>query len=252
MILPKNWKNITKFQTVSLYAFNVFIVGKHYLKQWAEEDFLLYEGHALHGNQVKGEYIENEDTIVAGDVGLGSLSEKVVSAFVPEANVPDVLMDEDNDIDTNPLKPRNTGDIVKLEDRLRNELALIGLAGHHENRTSSDEITNELVRLQGELKKNTLLNQSRKDLMRPVVEKWMAHQEYNALVDDINKNIQSIYSKKYIPMKKAKKEGKCIPEGTLLSLRARKRLLEEIGGVFYKQKVGEYEESLFDVDDVLD
>lgn len=61
-----------------------------------------------------------------------------------------------------------------------------------------DEITQELKKRQGELRKQVEINQFRKGKLREVAAGWKAWQEYSDVLDELNKQVYAAYAKRYV------------------------------------------------------
>ena len=193
-------------------------------------------------SQSRGEFFEVDDALQPGDVSLGPLAERLVSCLFPESIVPDSrLLNEDS----SPLKSksgRTVVEIMNIEERIKNELSFLGIGTtdsleNGQNHDLNDEISLELKKYQSQLREQIQINTNRKARVRAVAEKWMAYQEYNNLLDEVSKTIQTTYSKRYLPVKKSKRklpaDGKLIPEGLMTSVRARKKLIDSVGNVYF-------------------
>ncbi|KAI9205339.1 histone acetyltransferases subunit 3-domain-containing protein [Polychytrium aggregatum] len=246
-------------------------LGRHYLEQWNEEDMILLGGSAdgLKDSQdPKGasnqprEYDETDDGVIPGDVGFGSLTERIVSSLFHE----DLLeAAEDHYHDDEPddpvavaarMKARTKTEMSDLEERLKNELRFIGLLPEEEEMDTSmdgdDEIVAELRRLQAELRSQVSVNRFRKDRLLEVAKKWMAWQEYNSLLDEINKQVEASYIKRFRAVKKKKSKQAAAPpaprpvsESTTLLLNRRKRLIQELGHIFSLEHYGIPKKSIY-------
>jgi hypothetical protein len=247
-------------------------VGRPYQQQWAEEDALLFEGIAPETIQ-RGEFVEADDTVLPGDVSLGPLAEKLLASLIPEGVVPDLrlLLEEDGTTDPTPAnvntqssalktilsrKPRTSLEIRDMEARLRKELVFLGIVSENDLSSSlnepDDELSLELKKLQRDLWDQTAVNEKRKSKVKQVAEKWMGYQEYQSLLEEINKNIQQAYTKRYSSKKsKSSSNGgggsssgrkiatdyKPIPDGTLHTLKARRKLVREVGYPYFRPEL---------------
>ncbi len=188
-------------------------LGTHYSKQWSEEDARLLAMFeeiptAASLDRQNVEYVEMDGTVFEGDIQLGKLSQRLLAALCRESLVPDIKHNLADDDDTFPaVAPllRTKADLNTLEDRIRKELCFIGLLEDEETmevdpvlHDDDDEITLELKRVQEELAQQIAINQARKDVLYRLAEAYMAWQEYNALLDEINKAIEQAYIKRYV------------------------------------------------------
>ena len=229
-------------------------LGRHYSQKWAEEDALLYQGIYV---QNEKDFIEMNDTVYPCKT-LGPLAENLLACLVPETVlrvVPDSLMDHDAFVP--PLD--STKNLMEIEDKIGKELGFLGVNIGNSlvnsslgNQSSGDQIAAELGTLITEYESVSEINSQRKAKVSNIAKKWMAHQEYSSLLDELNKAIQSSYSKRQAAFKKAKKknlgESRPIPDSLLALLKTRKRLISKIGNVFFKEKgkMPRLNESIFD------
>lgn len=181
-------------------------IGQHYKLQWKEEDKkilnLLDEGVTNPGLAMNKEYFEFEDTVYEGEMGLGSLSEKILGAFVREGTVP-TGFEEDEEVQnsiTNKfvVKSRSKHDLYVFEERLKAELTHLGLLPKLDN-DETNEITEHLLTAQNELREQLAINFERKKKLLKIARDYMAHQEYNTLLDEINKSVENAYIKRFVP-----------------------------------------------------
>jgi len=243
-------------------------LGIHYLDQWngngprgmgiggTEFDSL------QHQHRVQGIYQEIDDTVYNGDVYFGSFTERVLAALVDE-NI--THLGEDSSLDqvlpgsnSNNIPHRSSKDrgrtfdeMMSFEDRIKEELRFIGIIEEEFAPTvdpivstspilssQEDEITRELAKAQAELRKKVEINNARKDALEKVAKKWMAYQEYNTIIDDLDKSIEIAYARRFKASKKPKKnqqkvtEKKSVPENVISTIVRRQKLQESVGAVF--------------------
>lgn len=107
--------------------------------------------------------------------------------------------------------------------------------------SQDDEITRELVQIQAELREQARINNERKSKLFSVAKKWMAYQEFNSILDEGDKLIDSVYTRRLKSAKKSKKkppkETKNVPENVMQMITRRNRLLDEIAPVFSEMEV---------------
>ena len=157
------------------------------------------------------EYLEMDEIVYDGDIHIGSLTERLMGALVEEGIVPELRMEEDDD-DASfgsasasskpaPPQPRTKADVTLFEERLKAELYHIGLIDKEQAPVSSnadDEIVIELRKKQHELRHAVEVNMQRKEKLLEISRRWMGWQEYNNLLDEINKNIEQAFLKRYV------------------------------------------------------
>ncbi|PVH14192.1 uncharacterized protein CXQ87_002319 [Candidozyma duobushaemuli] len=151
-------------------------------------------------------------------------------------------------------------DFYSMEERLKRELKYIGIfmnmptKGEKAKRGGSiidsdewllhkedDEVSAEIRVLQEELKGAVVRNRQRKKVLVPVLEEQLAYQEYCTILEDLDNQVNTAYTKRL----KAKSRKKKTPEGTVnvaqqqaanSGLRAlmekRRRWIESIGSLF--------------------
>ncbi|KAI8895072.1 histone acetyltransferases subunit 3-domain-containing protein [Globomyces pollinis-pini] len=221
-------------------------LGKPYLKQWEEEDIrlsqLLEEGAPLPPNGVNREYIELDDTVFEGDIHIGTLSQRLLASFIREGVVPDQTIEEEDPTLASKFvnRYRTKAELSLFEERLKLELKHIGLIppdSHHE--TDQNEITSQLLKHQEELRNQIRINSKRKSKLLTIAQEHMAYQEYNALLDDVNKNIESVYTKRFKTVTKKGTKKKLVRESRPLSdpvihfVQNRKKLINDVGSVYF-------------------
>eukprot|EP00842_Homolaphlyctis_polyrhiza_P000950 jgi/Hompol1/1856/HPOL_004880-RA len=139
-------------------------------------------------------------------------------------------------------KPRTRADLSVLEERLRIELEYLGLLSEVDTKPpapsgsardgDNDEILTELLQRQNELRTLAVTNMQRKQRVHEVAERWMGWQEYNSLLDEINKNLEQSFSKRFKSSKNKKgkkivKEHRPLSESQIAAMESRRRLIKE-------------------------
>ncbi|KAJ3345783.1 Transcriptional regulator [Kappamyces sp. JEL0680] len=228
--------------------------GRHYAVQWKEDDqrlVHLYQDGVVNPSVASNkEYVEVDDTVYDGEVHLGPLSERLVSSFIKEGVVPDSV-DEDEDpltSTTNKTVQRTKTDLAMVEERLKGELIHVGLITQEQVATQEEnDITRLLAATQESLRQQMEINFSRKQALLRIAEEYMAYQEYNTLLDDINKTVEAAYTKRFknVAKSKPKKERGKFPSTLLPQARgmsnetimqildSRKRLIEDVGQPYF-------------------
>jgi transcriptional adapter 3 len=182
-------------------------LGKHYLEQWAEEDGTILDGalppdtkHLTHK-----EYHQMDDVVYGGDVYFGPLWERIMTAFLEDhsgeaANAFEKELDEGQGLPS--LKDRTKTELLDLEELVKLELIHLGLLSDPiEIRAGgSDEISLEMERLQTQLREQAQVNKLRKDIVYKKAKSWMALQEYNTLVDEMNKQIENVFNRRFVSL----------------------------------------------------
>jgi transcriptional adapter 3 len=151
----------------------------------------------------------------------------------------------------------------QVEERLKQELKHIGFLpaegfdGDYDG-AYDDEIAGRLRILQGRLKEQILINGARKAKLTELVRERMAHQEYSTILEDLDSQVQSAYTKRTRTMGKSKKTKRPggagggshfigagagtarpgIGDATKTVMERRKRWISTIGSVFTDETLG--------------
>lgn len=227
---------------------------------------------------LKDELLDTQDIVSAGP-----LAERVLSALVEEKVSSEDKDQADKDGDTvNSLDPNGAGggqswrvavskaDYASFEERLKGELKYIGLLTTSEddgvatvsdevlinwNNREDDEISQELRKLQKQLRQQALENAARKMILEKKVEEQLAYQEYATILDDLDKQVENAFNKRTKSIKAKKKRsiggagggsaagshpgvaGKStekpgIADGAKAIIERRRRWIEKVGPVF--------------------
>ncbi|KAI8910302.1 histone acetyltransferases subunit 3-domain-containing protein [Gorgonomyces haynaldii] len=231
-----------------LAPFEIPALGVHFLKQWEEEDLrhvkYFEEGVSNPGIVLNREYMEMDGFTFEGDVPLGSVTERLISCFVRESVVPDInkLRDEEEPT-ANPIKfiphTRSRRDIEAFESKLQAELEHLGLYTRKTNEPGKDDVSLQLLQKQEELRQIMEINQQRKRKLYEIASRHLAFQEYNSLLDEVNKNVEQAFTKRFPPSSKSKQkkrpvtEKPKIPELVVQALHNRKRLINDVGKLHF-------------------
>ncbi|KAJ3293065.1 Transcriptional regulator [Borealophlyctis nickersoniae] len=223
-------------------------LGKHYIEQWNEEDSfgetLTYPAHT------QNDYLDYDEAMRDGEPSIGPLAERIISALLAEQ----ILQKVDYTGDIGRLgenaRLRTKADVMDLEERMRQELRHIGLIDEDDDSEDidDDEICRELRAKQAELRELVQTNAKRKQQLKERAVKWMAWQEYNAVLDDTNKSVVEAFKKRFA--KPDKKKGKklapseyhVIPDNVV---ELRQRLLREMSTFFPHDKFTIPQESIY-------
>jgi hypothetical protein len=166
--------------------------GKHYKTRWEEEDVKWKEMGEYFAAGLNKEYAETDECIVEGDINLGPFSERLIGSFIRDAVVPGEL-----DEQIMKPRPRTRQELQLYEDRVKEELMCIGLIPHPSERLDN-EIVNALQAAQTELRDQVRINRGRKRILRGIAEEYMAYQEYQNVLGEINKAVDSAYTKRFV------------------------------------------------------
>ncbi|CDR43447.1 CYFA0S12e00650g1_1 [Cyberlindnera fabianii] len=179
----------------------------------------------------------NDDTLETENVSCGPLVSRLLSAVLKEEKESNG-MNGDVDDDGRPgsstsMFPDQQGvkvssvnaDYNTLEERLKRELKYIGIllsvpkadgktdedgedAEIDWTNPQDDEVSTELRTLQNDLKHASKRNNKRKKILLPIVEKQLAWQEYTSILDDLEKQVDQAYLKRFPPQQKSNKKRK--------------------------------------------
>lgn len=161
-----------------------------------------------------------------------------------------------------------SNDFYSMEERLKRELKYIGIFMNLPNsddkpkkpgniidsddwilHKEDDEVCQEIRMLQEELKKAVVNNRRRKKLLLPVLEEQMAYQEYNTILEDLDKQVDQAYIKRLKAKSKKKKTAVPLAEtpntaqqqaansGLRSLLEKRTRWINNIGKLFKEPEV---------------
>lgn len=148
-------------------------------------------------------------------------------------------------------------DHAQVDERLKQELRFIGFmpenADPQYDDNLDDEVSARIRMLQGMLKERVLVNGAKKALIMDKVKERMAHQEYSTILEDLDSQVQTSFSKRTRSMGKKTKgkrpggagggshmaaQGMARPgigDATKTLMERRKKWIENIGPVFEGQ-----------------
>ncbi|KAI7816550.1 histone acetyltransferases subunit 3-domain-containing protein [Gamsiella multidivaricata] len=234
-------------------------LGKHYLDVWAEEDRALmpYDGYESRRssvdlvkdstpsrNTVYNQPFElTDENIDQDEVSCGPLTERILCSLISEDVVDSKELKQDDDPPPSP-SPAQTGvqstarNYAELEERIKRELRYIGLLGNEEidwDAREDDEISITLRSLQKELRDVMKVNKARKQRLLGLVNNHLAYQEYNTILDDLDKQVEQGYLKRFRMTKSKKKKTttpKSLSENALSAMDRRRRFVQGVGPIF--------------------
>lgn len=252
-------------------------LGRHYSETWAEEDggTTSFASSAPQTNYHTNKFVNvprggpsdiSEETADKEEISCGPLLARLTQAFMPV----DDAGDEDTEMaDPNtPCPPRTyattvpgaeelnwkiptqKADYAALEERAEQEFVYCGLLSPSRtpgfNESEDDEVSARLRFLQSKLREQTIINGARKARIAEHLKEQMAYQEYQTILDDLDKQLEQAYSKRSRNMKATKKK-KNAPSGAGVAqarmgigeqakaiMERRKRWIDTIGPVFEK------------------
>lgn len=199
-------------------------LGRHYKEVWEEEEKSLLpsskpNSSAKISDQKKtpspakgtinqaASTIENQGIELESDYYCGPLTERILSALMEENILPpDDLGISDTDSQSasvdDSISPQNITkeEIFDVEERIKRELCFIGLLDENDlsSKSDEDEISIELRRLQNHLRKVVEINDRRKDIVKNFAIERMAFQEYNLVLEEINKQVEQAFQKRLV------------------------------------------------------
>ncbi|KAG0056913.1 Transcriptional regulator [Gryganskiella cystojenkinii] len=228
-------------------------LGKHYIDAWAEEDRSLmpFEGFESRRNSVDSlkdtapsrnlvnstPFELTDENLEQDEVSCGPLTERLLSSLIAEEVIePKEVKDDEDEQNTVQSGPQN---YAELEERMKRELRYIGLLGNEEinwDAREDDEISITLRSLQKELRDVMKVNKSRKQRLLGLVNNHLAYQEYNTILDDLDKQVEQGYLKRIrnTKAKKSKKTAapKSLSENAIQAMDRRKRFVQGLGPLF--------------------
>ncbi|KAK7514373.1 histone acetyltransferases subunit 3-domain-containing protein [Phyllosticta citriasiana] len=222
---------------------------RHYKDIWADEDGAMAidsTSDKLPPNEPRGSIDMINDEVAETDaVALGPLVSRLLSTFRSEGrsssdpngttSMTEMEIDGENPPDTanapslpatHIAEPNNAAlkngttqkpDFVTMEERAMQELIHIGFLsaddkpdydGHFD-----DEVAARLRYLQDELRRQSIVNGARKARLLELAQHRMAQQEYCAIEDDLNNQLNAAYLKRNRNLGKGKKNTKNRPGG---------------------------------------
>ncbi|KAF9920383.1 Transcriptional regulator [Modicella reniformis] len=238
-------------------------LGRHYLEVWAEEDRALmpYDGYEsrrssvdmvkdpTHSrNTVHNQPFElTDENIEQDEVSCGPLTERIICSLITEdvSEAKELKQDDDASSSSSSSTPAVVAgtqsgpkNYAELEERIKRELRYIGLLGNEEidwDAREDDEISIELRSLQKELREVMKVNKARKQRLLGLVNNHLAYQEYNTILDDLDKQVEQGYLKRFRMTKSKKKKTstpKALSENALGAMDRRRRFVQGVGPIF--------------------
>jgi transcriptional adapter 3 len=138
----------------------------------------------------------NDDVVASGfDMDIDGESGHTETAKPPE---PPATQFPETTWKNVPPAPRQ--EYSQLDDRILQELKFLALMGPTEqpefSNGNDDEVAARLRYLQGELRRQSIINGARKAALLEVTEHWMATQEYTTIADDLDNQLNQAYLKR--------------------------------------------------------
>ncbi|KAF9382307.1 Transcriptional regulator [Podila verticillata] len=229
-------------------------LGKHYLDVWAEEERSLmpFDGYNSRRNSVDSTkdiipsrnavssvpFELTEDNIDQDEVSCGPLTERIICSLISEEVDPKLVKQDDESASQPAITQSHPRNYAELEERVKRELRYIGLLGNEEidwDAREDDEISIQLRSLQKELREVMKVNKSRKQKLLGLVNNHLAFQEYNTILDDLDKQVEQGYLKRFRMTKSKKKKTstpKSLSENALSAMDRRRRFVQGVGPIF--------------------
>ncbi|KAK3828845.1 MAG: histone acetyltransferases subunit 3-domain-containing protein [Benniella sp.] len=232
-------------------------LGRHYLEAWAEEDRALmpYDGYesrrssvdlvkenAPSRNTVHNQPFElTDENIEQDEVSCGPLTERIICSLIAGevAEAKELKQDDDQaaGLAASGIQP-GPKNYAELEERMKRELRYVGILGNEEidwDAREDDEISITLRSLQKELREVMKVNKARKQRLLGLVNNHLAYQEYNTILDDLDKQVEQGYLKRFRMTKSKKKKTstpKALSENALSAMDRRRRFVQGVGPIF--------------------
>ncbi|BFZ57802.1 Transcriptional regulator [Savitreella phatthalungensis] len=216
-------------------------LGTHYLELW--QDSLDSPPPRQDSGQAPREDAAalNDENVQQDMVSAGPLTTRLLSALMKED---DLQADEDADGESSvqdavkgsrvPAVKLNYGE---LEERVQGELTHIGLLegnGLDWSQTADDEISAELRQLQDDLKYQIARNNSMKRKLLSLAQDEMAKDEYQTILDDLDKQVEQAFLKSNRNLK-GKRKGVALTKTSSAALRSlvekRQKWINAIGPI---------------------
>jgi len=217
-------------------------LGKHYLESWTEDD-----------GDYKKKITNSHLTSEPGDMNIKQEDD---TEFTPLIDRIFGCLIEEEIVDMNALVPdtpnkdepflQNFGklwpkpDIPIIEDRIKQELFDLGIIDNEKidwKAQEDNEICSKIRELQQELREQVLINEKRKKKLLKISQDWIAYQQFNEVLEDQERQIESAYTKRLKLSKKKKRPlHKPISENILSLIQKRKSIIKDMSTLFPPEK----------------
>lgn len=188
--------------------------------------------------------------------GLGALTERVVAAVIGGPDIAEVNK-EAAEKKPEPEESSREGarvDVVELEEKVKKELRTVMLLGEHEEFNPADrdddDISSSLRQCQRLLAQQVQINDARKAKLAKVARDRLAYGEYQTVLDEMEKQIESSWAKR---VKKYGSGGKqvikdgvisgqgrpVVPDSLKQKLSVRDRWIHSVGKTMRDRPAGE-------------
>ncbi|KAG4103224.1 hypothetical protein H8356DRAFT_1647483 [Neocallimastix lanati (nom. inval.)] len=217
-------------------------LGKHYLGSFSGNDNDLYKKKITNTNltsepadfnsTVKQEGEDSEFTPLVDRIFGCLIEEEIVDINTLVSETPD--KDEPFIKDFGKIWPKP--DIPIIEDRIKQELFDLGIIDDEKidwNAQEDNEICSKIRELEQELREQVSINEKRKKKLLKISQDWIAYQQFNEVLEDQEKQIESVYNKRLKLSKKKKRPlHKPISENVLSLIQKRKSILKDMSLLF--------------------
>ncbi|RWS15841.1 transcriptional adapter 3-like protein [Dinothrombium tinctorium] len=242
--------------------FKIPNLGKHYSLKWAQEDRWENKKEEAKGSandKKKGLSPSNNVSPKSAKKSkeckndsdkctFGALTQRLVSCLIEEnlLSSPSLASDADFDLDTGGkngngdksqlLKNVNFGNTAQLEKRIKKELEEHGLLDpddmctNETAATNEDEVLNELLRYQNELKAIQSQNQSQLKHLLSIAKQEISKQELNEKLQIADNEVMEAYRRILAVKQKKRILTKKEKETALKALKEREAVLKQING----------------------
>ena len=240
-------------------------IGRPYQQVWVEEDksFMAHQPHGAATSEKKGRRVVREDDSgIGADLYCGPLTERLLAALQEEDIIYDGIYDDESEEESTFKKSKsskksapkdiNREEVYCIEQRIRTELKFLGLLNNNTTPTEfiddNDEVSLELKRLQNELRKVSVINLDRKDIVYERAIDEMGYQEYRNVLDELDKQVEQAFVRRQRLASKKKRKGPLmtVPDGLQLLLDKRRKLIQEFAPIFPPEIIGVPSYSIFD------
>jgi len=223
-------------------------LGKHYLESWPEEDDSSYKKKLanVHLTSESNEINSNESKIKQeNDNEFTPLIDRIFGCLIEEdiVDIDSIVpgtpnKDEPFIQDFGKLWPKP--DIPIIEDRIKQELFDLGILDDEKidwKAQEDNEICTKIRELQQQLREQVSINEKRKKKLLKSSQDWIAYQQFNEVLEDQERQIESVYNKRLKLSKKKKRPlHKPIPENVLSLIQKRKSILKDMKTLFPPEK----------------
>lgn len=225
-------------------------LGKHYLDSWSEED-----NDLSYKKKITNTNLTSEPTDINVGNGIG-IKQEDDTEFTPLIDRIFGCLIEEEIVDINTLVQEAPNkdepfiqdfgkiwpkpDIPIIEDRIKQELFDLGILDDEKidwKAQEDNEVCSKIRELQQELREQVSINEKRKKKLLKISQDWIAYQQFNEVLEDQERQIESVYNKRLKLSKKKKRPlHKPISENVLSLIQKRKSILKDMSSLFPPEK----------------